>query len=190
MSVLLTPRLVLNELALDDASDLFAVRGDPEAMTYWDWPADSDRSVTRTLVVGMRQEASDGRAKYWTLRLRSDRTFVGLCDLSELRPEDSADLGFMLVRRHWGQGLALEAVMAVLSYAPTRSQVCARSSSRRERKVSAALGADRVRGDAAGFTCRDSAWRVSRLSRLYESVVTSGRLTEWIDGTVRTLPAK
>ena len=46
-----------------------------------------------------------------------DRTFVGLCDLSELRPEKSADLGFMLMRRHWGQGLAQEAVTAVLAFA-------------------------------------------------------------------------
>ena len=62
-------------------------------------------------------EASEGHARYRTLRLRSDFTFVGLCDLSELHPEKSADLGFMLMRRYWGQGLAQEAVTAVLAFA-------------------------------------------------------------------------
>ena len=59
---------------------------------------------------------SAGRAKYWTVRLRSDDAFVGLCDLSELQ-HDSADVGFVLARRHWGQGLAQEAVVAVLEHA-------------------------------------------------------------------------
>jgi ribosomal-protein-alanine N-acetyltransferase len=117
MDALSTSRLVFIELALDDAVDLFAVRGDPVAMAYWDWPADPNPGVTRALVTGMLQEASAGRAKYWTLRLRSDRTFVGLCDLSELRPGKPADLGFMVVRQHWGQGLAQEAVTAVVGYA-------------------------------------------------------------------------
>jgi RimJ/RimL family protein N-acetyltransferase len=117
MNALLTSRLVLNDLTLDDAFDLFAVRGDAEAMAYWDWPADPNPGVTRMLVSEMLQEASEGHARYWTLRLRSDFTFVGLCDLSELHPEKSADLGFMLMRRYWGQGLAQEAVTAVLAFA-------------------------------------------------------------------------
>ena len=86
-------------------------------MAYWDWPADPNPGVTRMLVTEMLQEASEGHARYWTLRLRSDFTFVGLCDLSELHPEKSADLGFMLMRRYWGQGLAQEAVTAVLAFA-------------------------------------------------------------------------
>jgi RimJ/RimL family protein N-acetyltransferase len=117
MTDLATARLVLEALALEDARDLFAVRGDPEAMAFWDWPADPNPEATVAVVAEMIREASDGHAKYWALRLRSDRTFVGLCDLSEVRPGDSADIGFMLVRRHWDQGLAQEAVMAVLEYA-------------------------------------------------------------------------
>ena len=92
MSALVTSRLVLNDLALDDAFDLFALRGDAEAMAYWDWPADPNAGVTRMLVTGMLQEVSEGHSK-------------------------SADLGFMLMRRYRGQGLAQEAVTAVLAYA-------------------------------------------------------------------------
>src|SRR5580765_3863480 len=117
MTDLATARLVLDALALEDARDLFAVRGDPAAMAFWDWPADPNPEATVAVVAEMIREASAGHAKYWALRLRSDRTFVGLCDLSELRPGDSADIGFMLVRRHWDQGLAQEAVMAVLENA-------------------------------------------------------------------------
>jgi RimJ/RimL family protein N-acetyltransferase len=109
--------LTLRELALEDADDLFEARGDPQVMAFWDWPADPNPDVTRAVVADMLHEVSAGHAKYWTLRLRADGTFVGLCDLSDLRHGDSADVGFMLARRHWGQGLAQEAVVAVLGHA-------------------------------------------------------------------------
>jgi len=111
-----TARLLVTELSPDDAVDVFHVRGDPEAMSYWDWPADSRLADTVAVVNNMVHDMNAGRAKYWTLRLRADRAFVGLCDLGDLRG-DSADIGFMLVRRHWGQGLAHEAVTWVLDYA-------------------------------------------------------------------------
>ena len=41
MAALSTKRLVLNDLVPQDAHDLFEVRGDPEAMAFWDWPADA-----------------------------------------------------------------------------------------------------------------------------------------------------
>ena len=113
----MTARLVLSEVTLEDARDVFEVRGDPEAMAYWDWPADPDPDATMAVVAGMIRNVSAGHAKYWTLRYRSDDAFVGLCDLGELSAGDSADIGFMLVRRHWGQGLAYEAVMALVEHA-------------------------------------------------------------------------
>lgn len=116
MTALLTTRLSLDPLRLEDANDLSEMRGDPDVMAFWDWPADSNAEMTRSLVAGMIEDVSAGRALYWTLRLRADDTFVGVCDLGDLQP-DSADLGFMLVRRHWGHGLAHEAVAAVLDHA-------------------------------------------------------------------------
>jgi RimJ/RimL family protein N-acetyltransferase len=136
MTALLTSHLSLDPLRLEDASDLSEMRGDPDVMAFWDWPADSNAEMTRSLVAGMIQQASAGRAMYWTLRLRVDGTFVGLCDLSDLQT-DSADIGFMLARRHWGLGLAHEAVMAVLDHARAIGlrTICARVHDRNERSV-------------------------------------------------------
>jgi RimJ/RimL family protein N-acetyltransferase len=76
MTALATTRLVLSELTLEDAFAVFEVRGDPETMVYWDWPADPDPDATKAIVAGMIGDASAGHAKYWTLRCRSDNTFV------------------------------------------------------------------------------------------------------------------
>jgi RimJ/RimL family protein N-acetyltransferase len=116
MPALLTTRLILDGLTPDDARDLFAVRGDPEAMAFWDWPHDASPTVTATVVEQMLRAMASGEACYSTIRLRSDGTFVGLCDLSEIRAT-RADIGYMLVRRFWGMGLAREAVACILEQA-------------------------------------------------------------------------
>ena len=137
MCHLLTERLALDPLSQDDALDVFEARGDPEVMAFWDWPADHNPDVTRQMIVQMLQEVDAGRARYWTIRLRDDRSFVGLGDLSELGSSPSADLGFMLARRWWGSGLAREAIVCVLKYARTlgTTSVHARVAEQNERSV-------------------------------------------------------
>jgi RimJ/RimL family protein N-acetyltransferase len=43
-----------------------------------------------------------GGAMYWTIRLRQDERFVGVCDLSEIHTGQSTDVGFMFLREFWG----------------------------------------------------------------------------------------
>jgi [ribosomal protein S5]-alanine N-acetyltransferase len=117
MAALTTKRLILNPLAPQDADDLFEVRGDPEAMAFWDWPHDANPAVTARVIEQLLRDVATGQARYWAVRLRSDGTFVGLCDLSEMQPTHSADIGIMCVRRFWGLGLAQDAIACVLEHA-------------------------------------------------------------------------
>jgi ribosomal-protein-alanine N-acetyltransferase len=100
----------------EDADDVFGMRGDPEVMAFWDWPPDDNPAVTIAIVERFLADMGFGDACYWTVRLR-DGVFAGLCDLSELHAGESADIGFMFVRRLWGTGLAFEAVTSVLAHA-------------------------------------------------------------------------
>ena len=105
----------LDDLTLDDCVRSVRYAGDRGV-----WPLGlagrSESCVTRTL---SRDASRSVRRSREVLDAPSSFgfTFVGLCDLSELHPEKSADLGFMLMRRYWGQGLAQEAVTAVLAFA-------------------------------------------------------------------------
>jgi RimJ/RimL family protein N-acetyltransferase len=116
---LLTKRLILAPLTIRDADELFAVRGDPEAMAFWDWPSDASPQVTAAIVEQLLRDVASGGTCVWTVRLRSEGSFVGLCDLSEIQAHPSADIGFMLARRFWGLGLAQEVVAWVLEQART-----------------------------------------------------------------------
>jgi RimJ/RimL family protein N-acetyltransferase len=74
--------------------------------------------VTAAIVEQLLADMETGDTCYWTVRLR-DGVFAGLCDLSELGAGESADIGFMFVRRLWGMGLAFETVTSVLTHART-----------------------------------------------------------------------
>ncbi len=56
--------------------------------------------------------------QYWPMFLRSDSDHVGCCGLRPYRPEEQMhELGFHLRPKYWGQGLAVEAARAVISFA-------------------------------------------------------------------------
>jgi [ribosomal protein S5]-alanine N-acetyltransferase len=113
--VLQTARLTLRPFSVNDADELFFIRGDPDAMRYWDWPPDRDQAATRAISQMLVEEMAGGSALYWTARTASGG-FVGVFDLSELSGEEP-DLGFMVVRFLWGRGFGFEAASAVVSEA-------------------------------------------------------------------------
>jgi len=139
MSTLFTARLVFDPLVPGDSAELFTVRGDSEVMKFWDWPYDSDPSMTVHLVEQMLRDVASDRACYWTMRLRSDRAFVGLCDLSELGANQSADIGIMIERKFWGLSLANEAIACILDEARSRGVIVVRARIHRENERSARL---------------------------------------------------
>ena len=112
-----TERLTLTPLTAADANDLFTIRGDPEVMAFWDWPPDASTAETATIVDSLVAEVQSGAAECWAVRLRDEPALVGLCDLSDIRPAESADAGFMIARRFWGQGFGLEIVNFLLGQA-------------------------------------------------------------------------
>jgi RimJ/RimL family protein N-acetyltransferase len=111
---IVTARLRLALFRMQDATDLFGIRGDREAMVHWDWPADENVGQTCAVAASMLADADGGSAIFWTVRLAADASFAGVCDLSELDGSGSADLGFMFARACWGQGYAREAIDAIL----------------------------------------------------------------------------
>jgi RimJ/RimL family protein N-acetyltransferase len=103
---------------MGDAEELFAIRGDREAMRYWDWPLDQTLGETREAAAIFEGQMKAGQALYFTARL-AHGAFVGLFDLSEL-DQARADLGFMVARPLWGHGYGYEGAQAMLAEARRR----------------------------------------------------------------------
>lgn len=101
MSDIVTSRLRLAPFRMEDATDLFGIRGDGEAMVYWDWPADESVEQTHAIAASMLTDVENGSAVFWTVRLAADARFAGICDLSEIDGSGTGDLGFMFGRCPW-----------------------------------------------------------------------------------------
>ena len=117
MTTLRTERLILQPLMASDSEELFAARGDQDVMAFWDGPPDAAPSETVTIVEFLLADVLHGTAQYWSARLQHDASFVGVCDLSEIREGETADIGFMLLRRFWGLGFGSEMVCSLLVHA-------------------------------------------------------------------------
>jgi ribosomal-protein-alanine N-acetyltransferase len=167
LSTLETPRLRLMPLAAEDTEHIFTLMRDAEVMAFWDMPESDDPDLIAAIVAGQVEDMGSGRAVYWAMRSLADDQFIGVCDLSEIdRRHHRAEVGFMLGRDAWGQGYAMEAMQAVLSYAATHGlrRLVARThlGNRRSDSLLEKLGF-REEGLLRGHVLRDGERRDCRL---------------------------
>jgi ribosomal-protein-alanine N-acetyltransferase len=110
MTILQTARLTLRPQAQADAAPLFNILNDPEAMRFWSRPPLTRLEIAEALVREQQEAMAAGLCRYWTAWEGDDA--IGSLDLS-LIENGSAELGFLLRRDRWGQGLASEAAAAI-----------------------------------------------------------------------------
>src|ERR1700749_1911502 len=90
--------------------------GDLEVTKYFGGPFSEDEVRKRFKHERARRMVHG--FQYWIIDLLATGEFVGVCGLRPYRPaEDVIELGFHLLPKFWGQGLATEAARAVIPYA-------------------------------------------------------------------------
>jgi RimJ/RimL family protein N-acetyltransferase len=112
-----TDRLVLRPLALDDLDELASILGDAEALTFWGGPLDREGArhwIERHLA---RYEA-DGFGRCAVI-MRAARELVGDCGLitTVVEGQPEVELGWIVRRSQWGNGIATEAAAAWRDFA-------------------------------------------------------------------------
>lgn len=115
-----TPRLVLRRLRDTDLDALVAYRNDSEVARYQSW-SDYDAQRGRALIDSTRGR-HPGQPGWFQFAVALKDTDALVGDLGfrvDAQEPRVAELGFTLSRGHQGQGLATEAVRAVLGYAFT-----------------------------------------------------------------------
>jgi len=113
--VLRTARLVLRELVPADAADVFELNADPEVLRYTGDRPFASVDEARAFLVRYDDYRVHGMGR-WGACVEPDGELVGWCGLKRQPATGEVDLGFRLVRRAWGQGLATEAAAACLRH--------------------------------------------------------------------------
>ncbi|ATQ43012.1 GNAT family N-acetyltransferase [Caulobacter mirabilis] len=107
-----TERLLLRPARSSDVDGMHAIFSDPEAMAHWSTAPHEDRGQTEAWINLML----DAQAAGPTLDFIIERDGEAIGKVGFWRPPE---LGYILRRDHWGQGLASEALAAVIRAAFT-----------------------------------------------------------------------
>lgn len=107
MTVLTTARLTLRPRVPDDAEPLFATMADAEVMRWWSRPP-----VATT--AELRAYFTEGHADWPSWAVVRDDRVTGFVAADEKRP-GVTEIGYLFARDIWGQGIAREAVAAVIA---------------------------------------------------------------------------
>lgn len=97
-----------------DAAAIFDYAGDPEVAHYADWPVRTsiDPLIDYLQVRAARWDA--GTEFHWVLTLPAEDRAIG--GISCMVAGHSAEIGFLVARRHWGQGFATHASRAIVDW--------------------------------------------------------------------------
>lgn len=167
LPTLRTTRLLLEPLTVAHAETMFATLADPSIYTYLDHgppPSLAHLQKAYRQLEARRSPEGDELWLNWILR-QSDGTVPGYVQATVL-PDGRAWVAYVLASRHWGQGLAGEAMRAMLDelrrqgVAGLQASVDARHGS--SIRLLERLGFDLADGQAAAAAELDASERLYR----------------------------
>jgi ribosomal-protein-alanine N-acetyltransferase len=111
---LATPRLVLREPGPDDAEAVFAFANDPQVARYMTWARHIDLDDSHDFLEDVAAGWASGEEFCWLVE-HDELGAIGTaaCVFSE----HGVEIGYVLARRAWGEGLGLETARAVFDAA-------------------------------------------------------------------------
>ena len=109
-------RVRLRPFRADDRDDVYALFSDPDVTRYWSFPAWTERAQADEFLRPLLSSTDDTMLP-WVVADRASDRMVGTTTIYAMhRAQRRAEIGYTLLREHWGKGLAREAVMRTLVY--------------------------------------------------------------------------
>lgn len=111
-----TERLILREMTADDAQIMFDMNNDPEVIRYTGDGPFASVEATRDFLANYyaRQKPGTGR---WGIEEKATGELIGWAGIKYEEDSGAYDVGYRLMRSHWGRGVATEAARACIAYA-------------------------------------------------------------------------
>lgn len=113
---LTTERLLLRELQLSDAADMLVFRGDPYVQRF-NGPVYESINEAKVSIENEHAAYNAQTAINWAVNLKNSDKVLGAFSIHHWsRNHRRAEVGYDLARVYWGQGIASEALKAVLRF--------------------------------------------------------------------------
>ena len=122
--ILITERLTLRQLLLNDAQNIFALRFDSEINKYLDRQPSKTIEDARNFINNVTENIKKNESIYWVVTLTESETFAGTICLFEFSDKhDKCEIGYELLNNFQGKGIMKEAISKVIEYAAQTMKV-------------------------------------------------------------------
>jgi ribosomal-protein-alanine N-acetyltransferase len=116
--VLETERLILRQITIADAEDVFAYGSDPEVTKYMIFPTHTTLADSITWLESVPWEFSHRRRFTFAITRKQDGKFIGSCGFHNFSlNHHRVMMGYVLNRNYWGNGYMTEAVREMIHFA-------------------------------------------------------------------------
>ncbi|TXH81336.1 MAG: N-acetyltransferase [Rhizobium sp.] len=120
MTTIETPRLILRPCSEVDRELFHELSSDPAVLEFF--PFSRSREDADAIFTMIRRFTPEPGFDFLVMVLKKSGEAIGFCGLSRLQlephlPNDAVEIGWRLSARHWGNGYATEAGMALVGHA-------------------------------------------------------------------------
>jgi ribosomal-protein-alanine N-acetyltransferase len=114
---LCTARLRMREIRQSDAPAVFKLYSDPETVRYWGNELITETAEAEELVRLNLEWVAAGDCYYWAIEHRPSGEVIGTCTIFKIDEKNRrAEIGYILNRNFWGQGLMTEAMNTLIEF--------------------------------------------------------------------------
>lgn len=110
-------RLSFRPYTLEDFDNLLKLDGDPEIRKFFPEGALNKKQIKENMerIIELYNKNGFG---FMIIEDSSNCEFIGQCGFNPFEhTPDAVEIGFVLLKKHWGKGIATEVVKALLKYA-------------------------------------------------------------------------
>ncbi|MEO8610480.1 MAG: GNAT family N-acetyltransferase [Chloroflexota bacterium] len=115
--VITTPRLRLRQLTHADADGIITIFGDPEMMRFLKQPLRDTPEKAIELIDWLADIYQKQESVNWGITPLDDDRLIGMCGMYDWERSDRrVDIGYQIIKLHWGKGYASEAARAMIGW--------------------------------------------------------------------------
>ena len=111
-----TTRLVLRPFTKKDVDPLYQILQEKDILRYFPNPNPPSRERVEQLISNQLKHWEEHKLGWWAVEPRLRKHLIGWCGLQFLPETQETEVGFLISKAFWGQGLATEAAKASLLY--------------------------------------------------------------------------
>ncbi len=114
---LTTERLILRQVNIQDADEIFALRSDERVNEFLDRPKAKIIDDARKFIEKINDQIAKNKVIYWAITLKNDNKVIGtICYWNISTEHSKAEIGYELHPDFQGKGIMQEAIIKVIDY--------------------------------------------------------------------------